>query len=584
MGRKIKSVLLLLIVLSMIYYQHSPLTYAQNAESEESGQEDTGQENTEQEDEESEEESQETEKTVSKYELDIPKADGENGYYKTIPEIRLRHVSEAGSTWYCFYNENELIQEGVLYDTGEEVRFSEEQFKEGNNRLTVYMENEDGRRLSEYDFSEEFLVDTLPPQFTVEAEKGFSEWYQKEAWIHVSGNDGQPGSQIDSISCYCENQLISTIKETEGDFLISHASKNGNGVNVTVTVTDQAGNKSEQTKKLYIDSSPPQIWLEGASDYMITGEPVQILFKCAEDNKIKEKNAVTEWEDTDGVKQLLYADVWEEEGGQICTSGTYTEDGIYRICMKVTDMAGYVTEKALQVIIDSHDPVIRYVDKLNGQFVKLFQWNYPTEMFIEDFTTYTYQIQLDGKVYPSGKEVTEEGQHLLCVAAEDAAGNKAEAKASFVIDRTAPEIMFTGVEQDGIYEEERTFRIALKDPEDQIQEVRINHILQYAEDDEKPYEYTVQEHRNYEVEVKAVDQAGNQTTSYMSFQIIPQKTVLQKLADPIKKMTLKKAEKKEKDDHYGIIILPAAAILIILTAIIIQWHRKKRALNREDAG
>ena len=71
-------------------------------------------------------------------------------------------------------------------------------------------------------------------------------------------------------------------------------------------------------------------------------------------------------------------------------------------------------------------------------------------LFIEDFTSYTYQIRLDGSLYTVGDKISGEGRHILCVEATDSAGNKAQAKAGFVIDRTPPRILFLDVEEEGV--------------------------------------------------------------------------------------------------------------------------------------
>ena len=98
---------------------------------------------------------------------------------------------------------------------------------------------------------------------TLEAPEGFSTWYQKEAWIRVVSEDGAWGSQVDTVTCYVGNKIIGKSKENQSEFLITQTSKSGEGVPVTVTVTDQAGNKTEKTQKLFIDSLAPTVSLTG---------------------------------------------------------------------------------------------------------------------------------------------------------------------------------------------------------------------------------------------------------------------------------------------------------------------------------
>ena len=541
MGRKIRSILLLVLLMVLIYYQQSPLSYAQNIEYDEEG------EDTEEKDEEEDPE----EEKITQFLLSYPEADGKNGYYVTVPKVCLRHVSETGTTVYQLCRNDEVVQEGRLETTDEEVCFDEAQLTDGKNVLTVYMEDKDGIRIPEYDVEHEFWLDLTAPQFHMEAENGFDVWYQKEAWIRAEGNDGVWGSGMDTISCYCGNEIVGTKKGETGEFLIQQDSQKGEGINVTITVMDRAGNRSEQTKKLYIDSYAPGTSIECVTDYMITSQPVDVHYQITEENKIKEKAADAEWENTEGKKQILAIEEWEENQVGYSAACRYTEDGIYKINVQAADMAGHTALSEAQFIIDSHNPVIRYMDKINGQFMKKFSWNYSGEMFIEDFTTYIYQIQLDGEIYPTGKEITEEGKHLLYVEAVDAAGNKAEAKASFVIDRTPPEIIFIDVEEEEKYEEEKKFQISTRDKDDTIQEIRINGERQHLGENQKIYEYTVQEHKNYEVMVKATDQAGNQSVSHITFEVIPRKNVIQKAVEPIKVFVLNGKDAKGNYDQEG---------------------------------
>ena len=541
MGRKIRSILLLVLMMVLIYYQQSSLSYAQNAEYDEEG------EDTEEKD---AEEDPEEEKIVQ-FALSYPETDGKNGYYVTVPKVCLQHISETGTTVYQLCRNDEVVQEGKLEKKDEEVCFDEAQLADGKNVLTVFMEDEDGMRIPEYDMEHEFWLDLTAPQFHMEAENGFDVWYQKEAWIRAEGNDGPWGSGVDMISCYCGNEIVGTRMGETGEFLIHQVSQKGEEINVTITVMDRAGNRSEQTRKLYIDSYAPGTSIEGVTDYMITSQPVDVHYQITEENKIKEKAAGAEREDTEGKKQIHAVEEWKEDQMGYSADCQYTEDGIYRINVQAADMAGHTALSEAQFIIDSHNPVIRYMDKINGQFMKKFSWNYSGEMFIEDFTTYIYQIQLDREMYPTGKEITDEGKHLLCVEAVDAAGNRAEAKASFVIDRTPPEIIFIDVEEEEEYEEEKKFQISTSDKDDTIQEIRINGERQPLGENQKIYEYTVQEYKDYEVTVKAADRAGNQAVSRMTFTVIPKKNVIQKAVEPIKVLVLNGKDAKGNYDQEG---------------------------------
>lgn len=547
MGRKMKNIFFLILLLVLIYYQHSPALHAENKKEQENIEINENKENTEG-DKEPEPEPEPVPEPVREYQIEISKADGRNGYYITPPEVEICHVSKSGNTIYSLSNgETEEIK-GTLSQEGGRVRLSGEQFREGVNILTIHMEDENGIRLEEYAQTIEFLVDTAAPVFEVSAPSGFDVWYQDEVWIDVSAYDGEKGSQIESISCYCGNEIIGTIYEASGSFILQTASMNNEGIDVTVTVTDKAGHRSENTRKIYIDSSAPTIDIEGIRDYMITGSQTNVTFRIAEENKLKTFQAEIEWENADGEKSYLPEAVWT--GGDNTKEACFTcaEDGIYRIKVYAEDMAGHAAKKESQIIIDSENPVIRYVDRLEGQYMKKFRWDYEKDEFIQDFTTYQYQIRVDEKLYSLGEEITDEGRHSLCVEAVDSAGNKSKAEAVFVIDHTPPDIIFSEIKGEEKYEEEKTFEITVSNPEDEIQEVRINGILQESGQNSKSERYTVREHGYYEVVANAVDKAGNKAVASITFEVVPKETIMQKVVKPIRRMLTgeKKEEKAER--------------------------------------
>lgn len=581
MGRKIKSVAMLLVVMILIYYQHVPVIYAEGEDVQDEFQE--GGEVTEEDIGEDSEQEPEEDPVIERYQLNYPQADGREGYYVTAPEIEIIHMGEAGTTIYQIHNEDTVLAEGRLSAEDNTAKIPGDQLAEGINILAVYMEDEAGVKVEEYDSTTEIRLDTQAPQLKMTASGGFDTWHQKEAWISASADDGAAGSQIDSISCYCGNKIIGTVNEPEAQFLITQTSDSGNGVNVTVTAVDKAGNKSETTKKLYIDNSAPKMSIEGATDYMITSQPVTVTCRAVEDNGLKECTAETLWQDTQGVRHNLSSGEWREEGNGKMMMQVLEHDGIYQLKASACDLASFRDEISAQIIIDSQNPVIQYVDELHGKYMKRFWWNYPTETFIKDFTTFVYQIQLDGRLYPIGTEITSEGRHVLHVEAVDSAGNKAQAEAEFVIDRTPPEVVFEDIEEGGRYEEKRTFKAALKNHEDTIEEVRINGISQKLHGDKSAYQFTVQGLDDYEVTVKAQDKAGNEVAEEIMFEIVSKETILQKVVKPVttafhrSSVDDKTEDVQEKKTDNTLFVVITVTIVLALGSIagVVRWRKKK---------
>ena len=632
MGRKMRNGALLMLVLVIIYTQQAVI-YAQNesesvaaktTETENDGEQDKsgGEEGDKEEPEKpggegdkeepekpggegDKEEPEEPEKPeIRKYNMEIPKADGKNGYYLSKPSIKIAHNGYYGTTVYELKHGEEIFSEGRLKcekteeEGGEkndktEIYLEQELFGEGRNILHIFMEDEEGNPIPEYEEKIEFLVDTQKPVLTLEAPEGFSTWYQKEAWIHAAAEDSAWGSQIDTVTCYVGNKVIGKSKESQSEFLITQTSNSGEGVPVTVTVTDQAGNKTEKTEKLFIDSLAPTVNLTGATDYLITSQPVTLEYRVEDENKLESCQAVIDYERPEGEKETEVIDSEEQWNLKKKTGSlvkTFQEDGIYKTSVQAVDKARQKSGQSLQFMIDTKNPVIKMVDELQGKYLKKFSWDYPADIFIKDFTTFIHQIQMDGKLYPIGTEISTEGRHTLQVNAIDAAGNEAIAKADFVIDHTPPKIQFYQVEEGAKYEGILNFQVDSEKKEDRIEEILINGKRQTLEKEDGKYAFQISDLGEYVVNVKASDLAGNVAEEKISFEVVPEKTILEKAAEPIKKILSENTEKEEvslqgekENRHFAMLkwIVIGSIITILLIIIGMVWYTRKKA-DAED--
>lgn len=476
MGRKLKSILALVIVLGMIYWQQSSILHAEvpkeagtwkaldtSRELERPEQPEAPEEPEIPEQPEVPEEPEPPEEPIECFHVSIPPEDGENGYYISKPEVEITHVSGAGVTKYQFADSEGQMMEGELAQKDDAARIAGEQFKEGINRLSIWMEDGEGKQVEEYRLDKDFLIDTQAPAIWLGAPRGFEAWYQETASITVTGEDGELGSQIEEVVCASGNSLIGRSKELPATFQVAYASAKGNSIKVTVTARDRAGNTASRSCGLYIDQQPPKARIEGIEDYMITSKPVEVRYFVEEENVMEDMRAWARREDPQGNAGEIPVSEWSETESGKCARQVLADDGIYQLSLSCMDKAGYEAGKAARFIIDTKSPLISYVDRLDNQYLKRFCWNYPASEWIRDFTSYTYTILLDGRIYPMGQEVLEEGRHTLEVKAIDAAGNTGTAKARFVIDHTPPQVVFRDVEDGKDYEEEKTFQVTLED-------------------------------------------------------------------------------------------------------------------------
>ncbi|MFR3391725.1 MAG: hypothetical protein ACLTT1_14875 [[Clostridium] scindens] len=97
------------------------------------------------------------------------------------------------------------------------------------------------------------------------------------------------------------------------------------------------------------------------------------------------------------------------------------------------------------------------------------------------------------------------------------------------------------------------------------------------------YQFTVQDLKNYEIEVKASDYAGNQAVGHMQFQVSPKKTVFQRLIKPIeKKLKADAKEKNEKKPKKWPIICMIFIPFLAIAVLIYYKKRKKNGFSTRD--
>lgn len=534
---------------------------------------------------------EEPEKPIEKYEFKCPAPDGKSGYYVTLPKIEIIHVSEYGVTKFSFVDGNGGTVKGELAKNGDRACIGPEQFKEGGNSISVWMEDEDGGKVEDSEYSKQLLVDTVSPDIQLWAPSGLDAWYQREAMLSVKCSDGEKGSQIEQISAYAGKQLIGTTPNAQAAFLISQKSIQGDGVPVTVHVVDKAGNKKEVSRRMYIDNAPPDIAIQGIDNYMITSRPAEVCYRAEDDNILGSVTVRNMRESPEGHVEELPENEWMSEGEASVMRQQLSEDGIYKMELTASDLAGFVRSRSAQVIVDKKNPVIRFVDELDGRFVREFQWNHTLEETIKDFTTYAYEIRLDGKMYPPGKNVKTEGVHTFLVKAVDAAGNKAEARARFMIDRTPPEIVFADIKEGGEYEETCTFKVLLDNKNDMIEEIWIDGEKQAVNARSKVYQYTVQEYGEHIVKVKARDKAGNQSEADLGFDIVKKETIFEKIIKPVRKRfapedkSIKEIEGKPDGGIFKsgyVLILTIAAAGTVAAGTVLYHKRKNKPVHKKE--
>ncbi|MFB3170826.1 Ig-like domain-containing protein [Neobacillus sp. 179-C4.2 HS] len=196
----------------------------------------------------------------------------------------------------------------------------------------------------------------------------------------------------------------------------------------------------------------------------------------------------------------------------------------------VTDLANNVSTRTIVFTIDKTSPVIKFKEPVSNKY---FNKDIIPDLLIEDLNEYDIiALTLDGKEYKIGDPITSEGKHVLFFEVKDKAGNIKQLSVEFIIDKKAPKVIYDGIKQNEQYFETVKAAIRLDNPSDTIKSILVNGKLHNFDEsaDENGvavFTSTFSEINSYEVEVTAVDDAGNKTTTVIPFEIA-EKTALVK--------------------------------------------------------
>ena len=398
---------------------------------------------------------------------------------------------------------------------------------------------------SEPELSVMLLCENQSPEILIEIEGSPDAWRSNPLRVNVKVTDPGLSAGIQCLKCYAggeiavhrENEAQTGITSMEDGFTVDIPSEGGKGIPVVVEALDWAGNFQSDSTQVYIDKAAPVIQSEGIHDRMIAGEPVKGKMRIREENDLASAGMKV-WKVTSDKKKELVEEKKKEpepfSGAQdIEWDIALEEDGMYDIRMTAKDRAGHESRQDSRVIVDQSNPVIRYVDQMQGVYVPYFQWNYGKEEVVQDETDYSYDIFLDGAFYTTGKKITKEGVRMLQVRAVDAAGNESTAEAVFLIDHTPPRIRVYDVEDGGSYEDMAAVSISVDGKGEYLKEIMVNSEKMKLEADCQIFTRSFQEPGDYQILVRAEDLAGNQEQEQVTFRIEEEKQLSGGVLKPI---------------------------------------------------
>ncbi len=196
--------------------------------------------------------------------------------------------------------------------------------------------------------------------------------------------------------------------------------------------------------------------------------------------------------------------------GQPFASGTpVSAEGAYVLTVNGEDEAGNSSSQTVHFVVDKTAPMIFIAGVTNNG-------HYNVDVNPATNVTDTYlkssSVNLNGQLFGSGTVITAEGEYVLSVSGEDEAGNSATQTVRFVIDKTAPVIVVTGVADGAHYNTDLTPTTGVSDTYLKSSSVTLNG---------QPFGSgtVVSAEGEYVLSVSGVDIAGNRSSQTVHFVI-----------------------------------------------------------------
>ena len=328
--------------------------------------------------------------------------------------------------------------------------------------------------------------------------------------------DGQTGNvEFGSWSNQGKNSSLSRTFSEDGTYLVE------------VQAKDAAGNQATAQQLTFtVDKTAPEVNINGAGDYFITGNNITLSYDVVESYfDTNNVNIQMQKEDAAGNVTDVNVGSWVNSGKESSLTYVVKEDGVYTTVITAVDKAGNEATARKTVTVDTSDPIIKHVDEMNGKYYQVFKLPYELSEMINDLTVPTISMYLNSDEYDGVSEVEEEGKYVFKMDVSDEVGHKAVAQAEFIVDNTEPKVVFNGIEDGMKYNEALEWSVSLTDAKDVMKEVTVDGEIQEFNAETNSYQGTLSKKGTHTIEVKAEDLAGNTTNKVISVEISEESVV-----------------------------------------------------------
>lgn len=369
--------------------------------------------------------------------------------------------------------------------SGQEIQFTITPDFKGT--LQVYCIDKLGN-ISNTKESEGLISEAVKPSIQVEFNKDIKQWHKSNIKCKTMIEDYDAG--ISKIICKYAGETIKEVDYSKKNSLIYKKELNltlikeadtKEGNKLEITVYDNAGNVKKITKNIYIDKTKPVITAEGVEEEKHYKNPVTMHLTVEEDIYPYTTVDIQVERMVDGAQAAYPAQKFVLDDIISQKSLSFSEDGTYTITINATDKAQNKSETIRKkFVVDRTAPVIeisgvkkQYYGKNVDLNIQVVESNYKDdEVNIEVTKTLegkkskvdVLPFQSTGKSSAIQKILSEDGDYVVKVTAQDKAGNKAKNQTvKFTVDKTAPQIVFEGVKEKQVTSKNITLKSMVKE-------------------------------------------------------------------------------------------------------------------------
>lgn len=516
----------------------------------------------------------------------------------TLSIAATDNMPEKLKLYYCaklaMNGTEQIIEDSAIPCEGDSITYERYYEEDGTYKITVYTKDQAGNSSDVWE--REFRIDRTVPRISASGvvngtayntnqtlHINIEENFFLDSHVSVTASRSTPnGKNTDTVL-----QWMQTGRENENSYSFE---EDGDYV-LQIKAEDAAGNVAQKEIWFQIDKTSPILNIEGIAEQSITNRPPDLKIHVEECFYEAAKISCLLIKKTEnGVYVPVSLPDWKLNKQTEEFILNVKEEGVYELRINITDRAGNSTMKNLKFSLDVTPPVIGFLDTLNRKYLKRFGLPSDFAKRITDMSAVSYRTYLNTRNYNEKEEIVQDGKYILTVEAEDAAGNMSEKTIEFIVDRTLPRIIVSGLREDGTVGKGEKVILRLFDEQDRFVQVLLNGAEQVIDEENQQVILPMEAYGDYKITVKAIDPAENELT-----QIIDMSCAL--AVNPFEgykviEKTIRQEEEgmkntwKSKELKPGRIILAAGIIVSILMVTVyikfVHSQSLKCACNKQQ--